>query len=70
MITSEQALRRMRQKIFDYHENKEEQAHRVILYLKKRMLRYRDTQEQKTGIYSGLTRSELNKTGTCETDWY
>lgn len=25
---------------------------------------------EQTGPYSGLTRSELRKSGTCETDWY
>jgi hypothetical protein len=26
--------------------------------------------EKEKGPYSGLTREELRKTGTCETDWY
>lgn len=69
-MNSEQALRRMRQRIFDYPQDKEEQADRVLLYLKKRMLRNRKNETKATGPYSGLTRNELAKTGTCETDWY
>lgn len=69
-MTSEQALRRIRARIFDYPEHKEEQAMRVLLYLKKRHLRYRENIPQPVGPYSGLTRAELRKTRTCETDWY
>lgn len=71
-MTSEIALRKIRQKIFDYPEHKEEQAMRVLTYLKKRMIRERDKMrtEDIRGPYSGLTRGELRKTRTCETDWY
>ena len=71
MITSEQALRRMRQRIFDYPDNKQEQADRVLLYLKRRMMRNRknepDTRER--GPYSGLTRAEM-PAWLCETDFF
>ncbi len=66
-MTSEQALRRMRQNIFNYPPEKEAQAQRVLLYLKKRSLRLRKA--PKVGPYSGLTRQELRRSGTCETDW-
>lgn len=69
-MTSEQALRRIRQRIFDYPPDKEEQAMRVLQYLKARHIRYRDRPIEPRGPYSGLTRSELRKSGTCETDWY
>ena len=69
-MTSEQALRRIRQRIFDYPEDKEAQADRVLAYLKKRMLRNRTNIIELKGQYSGLTKRELVLTGTCETDWY
>ena len=61
------ALRRIRQRIFDYPQSKERQADRVLHYLKCRSLR--DKGFPPVGPYSGLTRSELHRTGTCETDW-
>ena len=69
-MTSEQALRRMRQRIFLYPDEKEAQADRVIHYLKKRMLRYMTRRSEPVGPYNGMTRGELSKTRTCETDWY
>lgn len=30
----------------------------------------REVEPQNVGPYSGLTRSELGKTRTCETDWF
>jgi len=70
---SEKAVRAIRQKIFDYPVEKEDQAGRVLDYLKKRMFRGRAIVEREqgkvVGKYSGLTRRELAKTGTCETDW-
>lgn len=66
-------LRRIRQRIFDYDDTpKEEQASRVLRYLKSRAIRGRkfERSHQPTGPYSGLTRSELRATGTCEPDWY
>ena len=62
------ALHRMRQSIFDYPQSREKQADRVLRYLKYRSLR--DKVSPLAGPYSGLTRSELHKTGTCETDWF
>ncbi len=65
---SARALRRIRQRIFDYPDNKEAQADRVLAYLKRRSLRDRGP-VLSVGPYSGLTRAELRKSGTCETDW-
>ena len=65
-----QALRRMRARIFDYTEDKQEQADKVLLYLKRRMLRYRAQVQEPVGPYSGMTRAQLRATGTCEPDWY
>ena len=68
---SQRALRRIRAKIFDYPEDREKQASRVLHYLKARHLRDRAAERlcAPTGPYSGLTRRELAATGTCETDW-
>jgi len=68
-MTSEQALRRIRSRIFDYPESQAEQAMRVLAYLKIREIRQRECIEP-VGPYSGMTRGELSKTRTCETDWY
>ena len=43
---------------------------RVHAIRRKLNKRYPDTREIVTGKYSGLTRAELARTGTCETDWY
>lgn len=68
---SELALRRLRQRIFSYPEERQAQADRVLAYLKARTLRQRQTQvEEPKGPYSGLTQAELRESGTCETDWY
>ncbi len=67
---AELALRHMRQRIFDYPPEKGEQADRVLRYLIKRMLRERTGRKAATGPYSGLTRDELARTGTCEPDWF
>lgn len=69
-MTSEQALRRIRNKIFDYPESKQAQADRVLHYLKARYLRNQQKPAQPIGKYSGLSRSELRRTGTCEADWF
>lgn len=68
-MTSEMALRRLRAKIFDYSEDKEDQSARVLQYLKRRVAR---TQRRclSVGPYSGLTRRELAQSRTCETDWF
>ena len=68
--SSEQSVRRMRQRIFDYPPEKEEQAARVLVYLKRRVARQKEQIPQTRGQYSGLTRSELHRSGTCETDWF
>ena len=65
---SARALRQIRQRIFNYPDHKEEQADRVLAYLKMRSLR--DQCPVPVGPYSGLTRRELAMTGTCETDWF
>ena len=72
-ISSEAALRRMRQKIWDFDGTpREAQAERVLQYLKKRVIRTRKQLEQNAprGPYSGLTKRELAMTRTCETDWF
>ena len=69
-MTAEAALRRMRRRIFTYPDNKIEQAQRVLLYLKHRMMRSREIHPYPVGQWSGLTRGELRRSGTCETDWY
>ena len=69
-MKSEQALREIRAKIFQYPNSKENQADRVLMYLKTRVLRSRAQGVEPVGPYSGLTRGELRKSGTCETDWY
>ena len=68
-MTSEQALQQIRTKIFTYPEEKAEQAMNVLHYLKARHMRQRESVAQQ-GPYSGLSRAELSKTRTCETDWY
>ncbi len=72
---SANALQRMRRAIFSYDDTpKEEQAGRVLLYLKARKMRGQAMEPTpsayQVGPYSGLTRQELRATGTCETDWF
>lgn len=69
-MTSETALRRIRQRIFDYPPEREAQAGRVLAYLKTRAMRQRPARIEPKGPYSGLTRAELRQSRTCETDWY
>jgi hypothetical protein len=70
-LSSEQALCRIRSRIFSYDDTPNEvKAGRVLKYLKRRVMRERATAPRSTGQWSGLTRSELARTGTCETDWY
>lgn len=66
---STSALRRMRQRIFSYPGQREAQADRVLAYLKMRSLRDPGP-VLSVGPYSGLTRAELRKSGTCEADWF
>jgi len=61
--------RKLRQRIFDYPDNLQEKADRIL----KKAIVGKILQNKKTeakGIYSELTKQELAKTGTCETDWY
>ncbi len=72
-LSSEAALRRMRQRIWDFdHTPREAQARRVLLYLKKRAIQNieRDRDNAPRGPYSWLTKRELRLSSTCETDWY
>ena len=48
----------------------DEFSDRVHAIRRKLNKRYPDTLTIPTGKYSGLTRQELARTGTCETDWY
>lgn len=66
-MTSEQALRRIRQRIFDYPPEKQAQADRVLAYLKTRKLRYQVDLAHR-GPYSGLTRYEM-PSWLCESDF-
>ena len=54
MATSEQGLRRMRQRIFDYPATKEAQADRVLGYLKRRVMRHQARSNPARGPYSVL----------------
>lgn len=48
-----------------------ERIGRLINKAKTRMFVWRARQaDEPKGPYSGLTRSELAKSGTCETDWF
>ena len=72
-LSSGAALRRMRQRIWDFDDTpREAQARRVLLYLKKRAIRNieRDRDNAPRGPYSWLTKRELRLSRTCETDWY
>ena len=72
-LSSEAALRRMRQRIWDFDGTpREAQARRVLLYLKKRAIRNieRDRDNAPRGPYSGLTKRELRLSRTCEPDWF
>ena len=66
---STRALNKIRGLIFSYPPEKEDQADRVLDYLKSRKMRS-NNKPKVVGEYSGLTRQELKRTGTCETDWY
>jgi len=68
--TSEQFLRHIRQRVFDYPNSKANQVMRVLDYLKTRVIRCRKKLREPTLPFSGLTRKELAQTGTCEPDWY
>lgn len=67
-------LRSLRNNIWGYDNTPNEtKAARVLRAVKTRVLQQEKAQrekERRTGPYSGLTRAELARTGTCETDWY
>jgi len=65
----ERLLRRLRTNIFDYTGEQESKADRLLLKIKNKVIKARKI-ERIVGPYSGLTKKELNITGTCETDWY
>ena len=71
---SKSALRRLRSNIFSYEQEKEAKAGRVIDALVTRAMRNnrneRLNQSNAKGYWSGLTKAELARTGTCETDWF
>lgn len=69
-MTSETALRQIRARIFAYPDHKQQQADRVLSYLKSRVMRARKPACLPVGKYSGLTPAELRASRTCETDWY
>lgn len=62
-------LRRMRQRIFSYPSDKEAKAERVIGAVKCKVMAQPQPPPVR-GPFSGLTRRELNASGTCETDWF
>ena len=47
-----------------------EKAYRVLGKAKTKMLAQRVIVSEKIGQWSGMTRSELSRSGTIETDWY
>lgn len=63
-------LRHIRQRVFDYPAAVEEKVERVMQQVKRRVLEKQETAPVERGPFSGLTRAELAKTGTCEADWY
>jgi hypothetical protein len=69
---SAESLRIIRGLIFSYPDHKEEQASRVLSYLKARKLR--DTAVERAnsprGPFSGLTSRELKQSRTLEPDWF
>jgi hypothetical protein len=69
---SAESLRIIRGLIFSYPEHKEEQAGRVLSYLKARKLRDTATERANApkGPFSGLTARELRQTRTTEPDWF
>lgn len=48
----------------------DEECERVHRIRRKVNARYPEKKGETVGKYSGLTRTELAKTGTCETDWF
>ena len=69
-MTYTRLLRKLRRKAFDYTGAKDKQFDRVLLKVKEKALKEQKSIDITVGAYSGLTKLELQKTGTCETDWY
>jgi len=72
-MTYSPILRRLRQKAFDYPSELDDKFARVITKVKARSMvqeARKPVAPQKRGPFSGLTRSELAASRTCETDWY
>ena len=71
---AESKLRSLRQDVWSYPEGSSgEQVIQAKIERAKKSLfraRKRETTQPKAGPFSGLTRDELRKSGTCETDWY
>lgn len=65
----EAEIRRIRGAMFTLSEYDQERAGESIDRLKRRLADARKSEETK-GQFSGLTRKELAKTGTCEADWF
>ena len=64
----EKIVRQLRQRIFDYTGEQEKKADRVLSKaIKHKVKQY---PPKPVGIYSGLSKSELRRSGTCETDWF
>lgn len=71
---AESKIRKLRQDVWNYPEGSsgEQVIQAKIERAKKSLFRARNraATQPKTGPFSGLTKSELRKSGTCETDWY
>lgn len=63
-------LRNLRTHIFSYEGKQEIKADRVIAKVKEKHLKQLERKPAPTGPFSGLTRGELAKSGTCEPDWF
>ena len=65
-----QSIRQKRQQILDNWDNdaKCDLLTAELIALKSKLAN--EEYEKPVGQWSGLTRQELAKTGTCETDWY
>ena len=68
----ERKLRRLRQEIFTYEGTSEEDEKMAELAAAKaQLMKLRQSGGGgDRGPYSGLTRGELSRSGTSETDWY
>ena len=67
----EQRIRELRQTMFDNDDLAEQdRISDEIEVLKEQLFKIRQSIPKTVGMYSGLTKSELAKTGTVETDWF